>query len=126
MHPFRVTVLGGTAFAVLAMLLPFASFPVVGAVDGISADAWPALLPLILLTILTLGARWDLGFSGGMAVLAVTAATTSLVFSVVKMTDAIVAVRSTAGATFGPGSVVLLIAVGVATAGASVGALART
>jgi hypothetical protein len=54
MHPFRLVVIGGTGFGVLAMLLPFASFPVVGAVDGISADAWPALLPLMIVVVISL------------------------------------------------------------------------
>lgn len=77
MHPFRLVVLGGTGFAVLSMLLPFASFPVVGTVDGVSADAWPALLPLVLVAITALTGRWDLGLGPVAGITAVTGAAAS-------------------------------------------------
>lgn len=126
MHPFRLVVLGGTAFAVAAMLLPFASFPVVGPVDGIGADAWPALIPLILVTLLALTGRWNRSWGAGAAVFGTTAALASLIFTMVKVADAVMAARSTEGATFGPGSVVLGMAVTVATAGAVYGTFSRT
>lgn len=126
MHPFRLVVLGGTGFGVISMLLPFASFPVVGPVDGISADAWPALLPLIVVVVISLTGRWDGGLGGAAGVVAVLASGTALVFSVVKVADALVAVRDTAGGSMGPGGYVLLAAVLVTTAAAAVGALIRT
>lgn len=126
MHPFRLVVVGGTGFGVLAMLLPFASFPVVGAVDGLAADAWPALLPLLLVVLLALAGRWDLGFDPFPGVLAVAACAASLIFSVLKITDAVVAVRDTAGASMGPGSFVLVAAVVVVTGGTVTGVLTRS
>ncbi len=126
MHPFRLIVLGGTAFAVFAMLLPFASFPVVGTIDGISADAWPALLPLIGLAVLALTGRSNHPLEPAPGVAAVIGSGASLVFSLAKVADAVVAVRDTAGAAIGPGSFVLAAAVAVVTGGAVMGALART
>ena len=126
MHPARITVLGGTGFAVISMLLPFASFPIVGAVDGVSADAWPALLPLVLVVILTLRGRWDHGLEPIAGVTAVVAASASLVFALVKVADALVAVRETPGATMGPGAFVLSAATAVTVAGTAAAALART
>jgi len=126
MHPFRLVVIGGTGFGVLAMLLPFASFPVVGAVDGISADAWPALLPLMIVVVLSLTGRWDEGFGGTTGTIAVLASAAALVFSVVKLTDAVIAVRETAGAAVGPGGYVLIASVTVVTVGAAIGALSRS
>ena len=126
MLPFRLIVLGSTAFAVVSMLLPFASFPVVGPVDGIAADAWPALLPLLLVALVAMTGRWDSGLEPAAGMLAVTAAGASLIFSVVKVTDAVLAVRATAGATLGPGSIVLAAAVLIATGAVAAGVLART
>jgi hypothetical protein len=126
MHPFRLIVIGGTGFGVLAMLLPFASFPVVGAVDGISADAWPTLLPLMVVLIISLTGRWNEGLGAVAGVAAVLAAGSSLLFSVVKVTDAVTAVRDTAGASLGPGPLVLLAAVVVVLGGAAAGALSRS
>ena len=126
MHPFRLVVIGGTAFGVLSMLLPFASFPVVGAVDGISADAWPALLPLMVVVVVALTGRWDEGLGWSAGLLAVVAGGVALVFSVVKLTDAVQAVRDAAGASIGPGSYVLIGAVVVVLGGAAAGALSRS
>lgn len=126
MHPFRLVVLGGTGFAVLAMLLPFASFPVVGSVDGVTADAWPALIPLLVAAVIALTGRSSQGFGAVAGVTTVTAGALALLFSLVKMTDAILAVRDTAGASLGPGGWVLSAAALVVTAGATIGALVRT
>lgn len=126
MHPFRLVVLGGTGFAVLAMLLPFASFPVVGTVDGVTADAWPALLPLLVAALIALTGRSSQGLDAIAGVTAVTAGALALLFSLVKMTDAILAVRDTAGASLGPGGWVLSAATLVVTAAATTGALVRT
>jgi hypothetical protein len=125
MRPFRLIVIGGTGFGVLAMLLPFASFPVVGAVDGISADAWPALLPLMIVVVISLTGRWDAGLEGPTGVVAVLSAALALVFSVVKLTDAAIAVRDAAGASVGPGPYVLIAAVVVVLGGSAAGAMGR-
>jgi hypothetical protein len=126
MHPSRPVVLSGVAFAAVSMLLPFASFPIIGSVDGLSADAWPTLIPLIPVAILTMFGRWDLSYPPGVGILAVALSSVGLAFAVTKVGDAIVAVRSAAGATLGPGSWILAIASAVATAGAAYGVLSRS
>lgn len=126
MRLFRPVVLAGVSFAVISILLPFASFPVVGSVDGLSADAWPALLPLIPLSLIAIIGRWDLGFDPIAGLTAVVLSALSLAFSLVKIADAVVSVRETSGATLGPGAWVLAISVGMATAGAAYGALTRS
>ncbi len=126
MHPFRPIVLAGVGFAAVSMLLPFASFMVIGPVDGLSADAWPALLPLAVVAILALTGRWDLSLGAGPGLAAVALGGVSLVFSLVKMADAIVAVRGSPGATLGPGSLVLTTAVALATGGAAFGAFSSS
>ncbi len=126
MHPFRPIILAGVGFAVVSMLLPFASFPIVGSIDGLSADAWPALLPLVVLLLITLTSRWDLGFDPLAGIAAVGMGAASLIFSLVKVTDAIVAVRDTADATLGPGAWVLTAAAVVATAGAVYGVMTQS
>lgn len=125
MQPFRLVVLGGIGFAVVSMLLPFASFPIVGVVDGIAADAWPALIPLTVVVVAMLVGPPDVSLSPTAGVVSVLGSSAALVFSLVKVADAIVAARETAGATVGPGSFVLSAAAVVATGGATVGALVR-
>jgi hypothetical protein len=107
------------------MLLPFVSLPILGPVDGLSADAWPALLPLIPLTVLVLDNRSENGFDAIPAIAAVVLIAISLVFAAVKLADALVAARSVAGATLGPGPWVLLGAVVVAAGGALSGVVLR-
>lgn len=126
MHPFRPIVLAGLGFAAISMLLPFASFRFVGSVSGLSADAWPALLPLTIVVLVALTGRWDLGLEPGPAIAAVALSGTALVFTLVKVADAIVAVRDTPGATLGPGAWVLTAAVLVATGGSAFGAFSRS
>lgn len=126
MHPFRLVALGGIGFAVVSMLLPFASFPIVGPVDGIAGDAWPALVPLVVVAGVTLSGRWDRGLEPGAGVTAVASAGLALVFGLVKVADAIVAVRQAAGATVGPGAFALAAAAAVVAGAAAFGALART
>ena len=108
------------------MLLPFASFPIVGSIDGLSADAWPALLPLVVLLLITLTSRWDLGFDPLPGIAAVGMGAASLIFSLVKVTDAVVAVRDTTGATLGPGVWVLTAAAVIATAGTVYGVMTQS
>ena len=110
----------------LSMLLPFASFPVIGSVDGLSADAWPALLPLIPVVMIVLNGRWDLNLKPVPGIAAVALCGLSLVFSLVKVADAVVAVRATTGATLGAGPWVSVAAVMVATTGAAFGTSPRS
>lgn len=126
MHPFRPIVLAGVGFAAISMLLPFASFMFIGSVDGLNADAWPALLPLTVVALLALTGRWDLSLEPGPAIAAVALSGVSLVFALVKVADAVVAVRDTPGATLGPGAWVLTAAVLVAAGGSAFGAFSRS
>lgn len=125
MHPYRLIVLTGVGFGVLSMLLPFASLPVRGPVDGLSADAWPALIALTPVVFIALNNRWDDGLESISAITAVGCAGMALVFAVVKVADAVVAVRDTAGATLGPGGWILVASCVAAVAGAAYGALVR-
>ena len=126
MHPFRPIVLAGVGFALLSMLLPFASFPVIGSIDGLSADAWPALLPLIPVVLLSLTGRWEHALGPTPGIAAVALCGLSLVFSLVKVADSIVSVRDTADATLGTGAWVLAAAVMVTTSGAAFGSFSRS
>jgi hypothetical protein len=113
MHVSRPVVLTGTLFAVIALALPFASFPVIGAVDGIRADAWPVAAVLAPAALLAALGDWSRGsgpLAGGVALVGACA---GLVFSIVKIADAVVSVRGIAGASVGPGGGVL--ALGTAT-----------
>jgi len=125
-HPFRPIVLAGVGFALLSMLLPFASFPVIGSIDGLSADAWPALLPLITVVLLALTGRWEHALGPTPGIAAVALCGLSLVFSLVKVADSIVSVRDTADATLGTGAWVLTAAVMVTTSGAAFGSFSRS
>lgn len=124
MRPFRLVAIGSTGFAVVAMLLPFASFPASGAVDGITADAWPALIPLLAVTIVLMATGWEDDLEAGAASIVVVCAGAALVFSVVKVTDSALAARAAAGASMGPGSIVLAVASAVATGAVAAGVLA--
>lgn len=126
MHPFRPIVLAGVGFAAVSLLLPFASFPVLGSVNGVSGDAWPALLPLTPLMLLAITGRWDRGLEAAPGITAVLLGAASVIFSFVKVADAVTAVRDTSGAGIGAGSWVLAAATLVATAGAAYGLLSRT
>lgn len=107
------------------MLLPFVSLPVTGPVDGLSADAWPALLPLIPLAILVLDGRRDDGLDATAAITASILVSAALLFGLVKLGDAIVAGRSSAAASLGPGGWVLVTSLLVVTAGVVAGSLFR-
>ncbi len=107
-HVWRWMTLVGSGFAALALLLPFASFPVLGSIDGIGATAWPALLPLAAVGVVAVnGSRHQgLGTIGVIAVVVATAA--AVLYAAVKLVDAVLAVRATSGATLGSGGFVLL------------------
>jgi hypothetical protein len=107
-HPWRPVALAGFGFAALAMLFPFVTLPVVGVIDGIEADAWPALIPLLpVLAAAVLGDRTEApGPGAGVAL--VLLACSSLVFAIVKLSDAIIAVRNVAEGSVGAGPTVLV------------------
>jgi hypothetical protein len=106
-HPWRPIVIGGAAFSALAMLLPFASVPVAGVYDGIDAAAWPALLPLIPVVGTAALGDWARGLRPLTATGLVVLTCGAVLYAVVKIADAVVAVRSADGASLGAGSFVL-------------------
>jgi len=124
MHPYRLTVLTGVGFATLAMLLPFLSLPVAGSVDGLSADAWPALVPLLPVALLVIDQRSEHGLAGLTAAIGAGLAGTAMIFATVKLADAIVAARSP-GATLGAGVWVLTASVAAVLVGLAYGVFVR-
>lgn len=125
MHPFRPMVLGGVGFSIVATLLPFASFPVAGTLDGLAADAWPALVLLAPVAAFTFLGPQQLGWSTGVGITAVVLAAGSFVLASAKVADASRAVGDVAGASLGPGSWVLAASTLVTLLGTVLGALAR-
>ncbi len=125
MHLYRLAVLSGTAFALGSILLPFLSLPVTGPVDGLSSDAWPALLPLAPLVILILDGRSEDGLEAGAAIAAALFVSASMLFGAVKLGDAILAGRSVPEASLGPGGLVLLAALLSAAGGVVAGVFVR-
>ncbi|OFW66667.1 MAG: hypothetical protein A2Z12_08555 [Actinobacteria bacterium RBG_16_68_21] len=111
--------LAGTAFSGLALALPFARFPVIGAVDGFGADAWPALLPLAPAVLgAVLGDRTH-GVRPLIGAISLVLACAGLLFAVIKVADAFLATRHVAGSSFGAGAPVLVAAVAAVVAGAA-------
>jgi hypothetical protein len=116
-HLWRLITLVGTGFAALAMAFPFATLPVVGVITGIEAEAWPALLPLIPVAAAAALGDWDRGLRPPVAIPLILSASLAVLFAVFKLTDALVAVADTAGASLGAGAFVLLAGTLIALAG---------
>lgn len=106
------------------MLFPFATLPVLGILDGIDAAAWPVLIPLLPVVLVALIGDWDRGLRPTGAVMVIVAACLGVVFAVVKLADAILAVRSAAGGSLGAGGFVLVLGTLIALGG-STAALSR-
>jgi len=117
-HLSRPVVLAGTAFAGMALLLPFVRLPVLGAIDGIGADAWPALLPAVPAVAAAVFGDWSRGNGPLVGTTALVLACAGLLFAVVKLADALIAIRGVDGASFGAGSPVLVAAMATVVAGA--------
>ena len=107
MHPWRIVTLSGSAICALALLLPLASFPVIGPVDGIDGQAWPVFIPIGLILLMVLVAPWREGLPPVPGVTAVILAASAVAFAAVKFADAVVAARDAAG-SLGAGSWLLL------------------
>ncbi len=119
MHPSRPVVIVGTAFALLALVLPFVTLPVIGSIDGFGSDAWPAVAALAPVVLLAVTGDWSRGSRPLAGTIALLLACGGLVFSVAKLTDAIVAARDATGGSLGPGAGVLVGGCAVAAAGAA-------
>jgi len=124
-HLWRLITLVGTGFAALAMAFPFATLPVVGVIAGIEAEAWPALLPLIPVGAAAAFGDWGRGLRPPVAIPLILSASLAVLFAVFKLTDALVSVGNTAGASLGAGAFVLLGGTLIALAGTAV-ALSRS
>lgn len=118
MHASRPVVISGFGFAAIALALPFVTFPVIGAVGGLSADAWPALLPLAPAVATALLGDWARGSRPAIGAVSLLFACGGLVFSVVKLADAILAARHVAGASVGAGAPVLVAGTATVVIGA--------
>lgn len=123
MHPWRIVALVGAGFTALSLPFPFATLPALGAIDGIEAAAWPALLPLAPLVLVAVigDRRRGLRPVGVMAMLL--AASAAVIYSSWKLTDAVLAVRAASGASLGTGGFVLLGGTLVCLGGAATAAV---
>lgn len=108
MHPWRPIAIVGSAFAAVSLLFPFATLPVLGVLDGLEADAWPALIPLLPVVLVALIGDWGRGLRPGPAVGVIAAACLAVLFATAKLADAVLAVRAATGASMGAGAFVLL------------------
>ncbi|MBI5157462.1 MAG: hypothetical protein HZA58_05535 [Acidimicrobiia bacterium] len=125
MHLWRLITLVGTGFAALAMAFPFATLPVLGIIGGIEADAWPALLPLTPVAAAAVFGDRERGLRPPVAIAVILTACLAVLFAVFKLSDALVAVNDTAGASLGAGAFVLLGGTLIALAGTAT-ALSRS
>ncbi len=117
MHRSRILILIGALLAGLALFLPHARFPGIGAADGFTADTWPvmlALLPVALMAVL--GDRGE-GHRLPAATAGLILSCAALVFAVVKVIDAVAAVGPIEGAAVGVGIWVVAAGAGLAVLG---------
>lgn len=123
MHPWRIVALVGAGFTVLSLPFPFVTLPALGAIDGIEAAAWPALLPLAPLVLAAVlgDRRRGLRLFGVMA--ALLAAAGAVLYAALKLTDAVLAVRAASGGSLGSGGFVLLGGALVCLGGAATAAV---
>lgn len=119
MHPHRPLVLAGAVFGVLALFLPFARLPVLGAIDGIAADGWPAVAIAAPVVVKAAWGDWSRGNSPLIGIGLTLVGCLATVFAAVKLTDAIHAVRGLEGAALGPGAPLLVGAMALVAAGAA-------
>jgi len=116
-HPSRPVVLAGTGFAAIALMLPFVTLPVVGAVDGWRADAWPTLVALAPATAAALLGHRTRGSGNVVGSVILVTACAALVFAAVKLADSVLSVRGVGGASIGAGAPTLVAGTVVVVAG---------
>jgi len=119
MHVYRPVVLVGALFATLSLFLPFATFPVTGAVDGISGAGWPAMIPVAPVILMATLGDWARGNAAWSAAVAIVLSCAGLLFAVSKLADAVASVRGIEDASLGPGAPVLLGSLVVVVIGAT-------
>ncbi len=118
MHPGRLVVTAGVVVAGLAVLFPFVDLPVIGTVDGVDGDAWPALIPLAAVLLPALLGDRSLGHRARSGVPSLVACCTAAVFASAKLADSVGAVRDAGeGASLGAGPWVMLVGTLVAIVG---------
>jgi hypothetical protein len=113
-------VLAGSGLAGAALFLTQVRFPVVGSVNGIDGDAWPVLIPLAPLLLLTLFGDRVEGYRPAAGLLGILFACAAVVFAAIKTADAVLAARS-AGGSVGAGPWLVLAATAVVVVGTVLG-----
>lgn len=119
MHPYRPTVMLGALLGVLALFLPFVSLPVVGVVDGIAAEAWPALVVVAPVALMAAFGDWAAGNSPLRGISATILGCGATVLAATKLADAIGAVKDLETASLGAGAPLLVGSMALVTAGAA-------
>lgn len=109
MHPWRILSVVGLGVAGFSLFITFATFPFVGGVDGIEADAWPALILLLpTAAVAALGDSSE-GVAAGLGLPLLLGACAATVFAMVKTADALIATRSITEASMGLGAIGLVV-----------------
>lgn len=108
MHHSRLISLAGVLIAGLALFLPQARFPVVGPVDGFDGDAWPVMVPLVMVALLAVLGERRAGHGVAAGILAVVLCCAALVFGVAKAVDAAAAAGAVEGGAVRAGPWVVL------------------
>jgi hypothetical protein len=118
MHPGRLVVVTGVVVTGTALLLPFATLPVIGTVDGVDGDGWPVMLPIAVTAMMALLGDRTVGHRARSGIPALVAACGALLFASAKAADAMAAVREAGeGASLGVGSWVMLAGTLIVIAG---------
>ena len=119
MHLHRPIVLAGAVFGVLALFLPFVRLPVMGPIDGIAGDGWPALAIAAPVVAKAAVGDWSRGNAPLVGIILTLVGCLATVFAAVKLADAIDAVRGLEGGALGPGAPLLVGAMALVAAGAA-------
>lgn len=120
MHRSRAVALAGVLLTAAALALPYATVGGLGTLDGLSADAWPVVLPAGALGVLALAGDRREPPSRWAAVLGVLLALGAAGFAVLKVADARAAVAD-AGGSVGIGAWAVSAASLVLLGGAALG-----
>ena len=117
MHRSRILILVGALLAGLALFLPQARFPGIGAADGFTADTWPVMLALLPVALMAVLGDQGEGHRLPAAAAGLILSCAALVFAVVKVIDAVTAVGPIEGAAVGVGTWVVAAGAGLAVLG---------